>query len=736
VGGVGKTRLAVRVAVGAAATFADRVWFVDLAPIADADVIIQTVAQTVGIREAAGSPILTSVITNLRAQKTLLVLDNCEHLVHAIGQLSWTLLQECPQLTILATSREALRCDGEVVSLIQPLNVTQSSTNMVDALRSEAVQLFVDRAASAEYHFDDASVADAVAICQRLDGLPLALELAAGMLRAVGPGELALRLDQSLRVLTSGTRAGLARHASLHAAIDWSYQLLTQTERRIFERLAVFVGGASLEAAEAVCAADDTSAVDVLSTLAALVEKSLVVAERTSDGSVRYRQLVTLREYAHARLVEHHEHRPAQERHATYFAQLASATTPGVREFHTSLLERVAPDHDNLRAALAFLKESRDERQLTLASDLWFFWFVRGHYREGAAWLEDALNMNPSMAPSARMAAQCALANMILWSGELERVVALCEDSLRIARALGNQWYAGLALQDLSMAAMLRGDNAAAVPLSDESVAAARATGDRWLLVVTLHILANALERTGDMLGAEARYAEALQLGRDANDDWMSAYPLANLKTLVARQGQVEPAEAMAREALMLAWRIGDRRLCAAILLHLAAFAFNLRRPRRAARLLGASEAEYLRLDAFPEVPPDNVDEVRSALSLGDLAVARGKGRLLDLETAVRDVLADNPRERASGRMQRNGPLTPRELEIANLVAQGLSNLQIAERLVITEGTTQNHLSHILDKLGATSRLQVAAWVFAHDARQHDYAVGESETGAQPRFAN
>lgn len=711
VGGVGKTRLALRVAAELAEKRVGSVWFVELAPITEEQLVVEAVARTLGVREAPGSPLFASVVGHLRPYPALLVLDNCEHLIESAGRLASGLMQACPHLVILATSREPLRCDGEVLLPIPPLSLPPASASVADMHRSEAVQLFVDRAATAAgFILDDASAPDVTAVCQRLDGLPLALELAAGMLRAVSPHQLASRLGQSMQVLRAGSRTGPARHATLEATIDWSYRLLTPAERRVFERLGVFVGGASLEAAEAVCADDHLGGQAVLPTLAALVDKSLVVAESAASGTVRYRQLETLREYARARLVEQEDEASTLIRHGDFFLALARSATPGPHtEFRVSALEQLASEHDNLRAALHYLGGSRDERQLTLATALWFFWFVHGHYREGAAWLQRALEGCAHPSPVARSAALCALVEMIWPSGQVDRVVALSEESLKLARLANDAWHTAMSLQHLSIAAMLRGDPAAAVPLSEDCVAMARTTGDRWLVAVTLHVLGNAIERTGDAQAAEMQFQEVLRLGREANDDWLLAYPLANLTGLLVRRGELKGAHATARESLELAWRMGDRRLCALMLLNLAVLADRMRRSLRAARLLGAGEAQYERLGATPEAPPDGLDDLRAATSHGALALARAKGRALTLPAAVEEALVDGP-SHGSGR---RGGLTRREMEIAALVSQGLSNLQIAQRLSITEGTTQNHLSHILDRLGLTSRTQVAAWVLA-----------------------
>ena len=620
-------------------------------------------------------------------------------------------MQACPHLVILATSREPLRCDGEALLPIPPLEPSPASASVADLHRSEAVQLFVDRAATAAgFILDDASAPDVTAVCQRLDGLPLALELAAGMLRAVSPHQLASRLDQSMQVLRAGSRTGPARHATLEATIDWSYRLLTPAERRVFERLGVFVGGASLEAAEAVCADDHLAAQAVLPTLAALVDKSLVVAESAASGTVRYRQLETLREYARARLVEQEDEASTLIRHGDFFLALARSATP----VHTrsSVSRRSSSSRAStttcarpctISVAAATSASSASRRRCGF-SGLYTDITVRAP--PGSNGRSRGAHIHPLVA---RSAALCALVEMIWPSGQVDRVVALSEESLKLARLANDAWHTAMSLQHLSIAAMLRGDPAAAVPLSEDCVAMARTTGDRWLVAVTLHVLGNAIERTGDAQAAEMQFQEVLRLGREANDDWLLAYPLANLTGLLVRRGELKGAHATARESLELAWRMGDRRLCALMLLNLAVLADRMRRSLRAARLLGAGEAQFERLGATPEAPPDGLDDLRAATSHGALALARAKGRALTLPAAVEEALVDAP-SHGSGR---RGGLTRREMEIAALVSQGLSNLQIAQRLSITEGTTQNHLSHILDRLGLTSRTQVAAWVLA-----------------------
>jgi predicted ATPase/DNA-binding NarL/FixJ family response regulator len=715
VGGVGKTRLALHAAAELAPRSGGAVWFVELAPIADEQLVEQAVASTLGVREAPGSPLLASVVAHLRAEPGLLVLDNCEHLIDAAGRVAATLMQGCPELRVLATSREPLRCEGEAIQPLPPLSVPRRDSGATDVLRSEAVQLFVERAASsAGFVFDDDSASAVAAVCQRLDGVPLALELAASMLRATSPGMLASRLDQSLRVLRAGPRSGAARHESLEATIDWSYQLLTQPERRVFERLSVFAGGASLEAAEAVCAAPDLEPRDVLPTLAALVDKSLVVAETVANGSMRYRQLETLREYAAARLAEQGDEAATRDRHADFFRALARVGSPGGHiTFHTSVVERLAAEHDNLRAALRYLSTLRDDRLLVLAADLGLFWFIRGHMREGAGWLDAALATAPNASPGVRARGLRSFCTMLWPLGEVDRVVGLVEEGMALARAANETWEASYLMMLQAIVTMLRGHNAGAVPVAHEAVTLARATGDEWLEAITLHILASAHELNGNAARAEALYADEIRIARRNDDEWILGYALGNLATLVA-QRDLHQAEAMSVEALRMLWRAGDVRIVANMLVWLAVMAARTRRMVRAARLLGAADAQHERLGASPEMPPDGLDDLRAATSSGELSAARERGRGLTLQAAIDEACGEGERDvvRAT---PRNARLTRRELEIAALVAQGLSNLQIAQRLVITEGTTQNHLSHILDKLGLTSRTQVAAWLLARN---------------------
>jgi predicted ATPase len=405
--------------------FADGVWFTGLAPLSDAALVPQATAAALGLREQPGYPILETIREAVRDRRMLLVLDNCEHLVEACAQVADTLLRGCPGLTILATSREPLRIAGETAWPVPPLSVpTRSEARNLDALLAcEAIELFVQRAQSAAPAFALTEMnAGAVAeICARLDGIPLAIELAAARVRLLAPDQISARLDDRFRLLTGGARTALPRHQTIRALVDWSYELLPELERTLFSRLGVFAGDWSLEAAEAVGGGDDVEPSAVMDLLGNLVDKSLVVAQpRAPDGGqVRYRLLETLREYALERLTRESSGTGAMDRHARYFLELAErADNQYWAGDEAPALSSIEPDHDNFRAALRhFLASGGFESAARLAGGLSMFWFIRGHCNEGRAWLREVLGQIQSAGPSG--IASAVYAKVLLADGRL-----------------------------------------------------------------------------------------------------------------------------------------------------------------------------------------------------------------------------------------------------------------------------------------------------------------------------
>jgi predicted ATPase/class 3 adenylate cyclase len=445
-GGCGKTRLALQVGAELADAFADGVWFVDLAPLADPALVPQTVAAVLGVHEVAGRPLLQTVADHLRGRELLLILDNCEHLLDACAQLADALLRACPRLRILATSRELLGVAGESAWRVPSLTLPDARQPPAAAslTQYEAVRLFIERAVAALPTFAVTNQnAPAVAqLCWRLDGIPLAIELAAARVRMLTVEQIAARLDDRFRLLTGGSRTALRRQQTLQAAIDWSYQLLSEEERLLLQRLAVFAGGWTLEAAEAVGVGASIEGADVLDLLGALVDKSLVVAEG-QGAHERYRLLETIRQYAGEKLLEAGEVGPIRDQHRDWYVGLAARaepelTGPGEEEW----LGRLEVEHDNLRAALAWSLEGDPGVGLRLAASLGGFWARHGHLVEGRRWLEAFLTRAPAPddPEEQRVRARALRRAGILASDQQDRAAArtFLAESLILFRALGD----------------------------------------------------------------------------------------------------------------------------------------------------------------------------------------------------------------------------------------------------------------------------------------------------------
>ena len=396
-GGCGKTRLALEVASDLVGAHSDGVWLVELAPLPEPALASQAVAQALGVREQPGRALEDTLADHLRTKDSLLVLDNCEHLVDAAARLAHALLSACPKLRVLATSREPLGVQGEVVWQVPPLSLpdVEGASSIESLLSTEAVRLFVDRARSRllDFELKRENAGATVRVCRKLDGIPLAIELAAARMGALAVEQVAQRLEESLDLLGSGSRTVDPRHQTLKATLDWSYDLLSETERALFRRLSVFAGSWTLEAAEVVGAGSGIDKDDVLDLLLRLVDKSMVVAEAAVDGEVRYRFLEPVRQYGRERLEECEEADAVLDRHATFFFALAQKAGPELRKAHQEAwADQIEKEYENIRAALSWLIASRQtEVALQLAKGLGHFWYLRGFLREGVRWLPAAL---------------------------------------------------------------------------------------------------------------------------------------------------------------------------------------------------------------------------------------------------------------------------------------------------------------------------------------------------------
>ncbi len=577
-GGAGKTRLAIQVAADLIEQFPKGVWLVELAPLADPGLVVQAVASTFEVREVAGRSLLDMLVDYLQSKSLLLVLDNCEHLVEACAHLASALLRACPNLKILATSREALGIAGEVTYRVPPLS--RPDPRRVQSLEQltqfESVRLFVERGVYSQPRFALTSAnAKAVAhICHRLDGIPLAIELAAARVKVLTVDQIAARIDDRFRLLTGGSRTGLPHHQTLRAAMDWSYDLLSEEERALLRRLSVFAGGFNLEAVEAICAGDGVEVDAVLDLLTNLVDKSLVVAEGL-DGEIRYRLLETVRQYSREKLQESGEVAAVRGRHLDWYLGLAERAELELQgPDQVGWLDRLEMEHDNLRTALEWTKtgESGAEVGLQLAGALHRFWAMRGYLSEGREWLEGVLERHKH-ASRARAKAVYGAGDLALDQGDYGRAQALCEESLALYRGLGDKLGMALSLNVLAILTRNRGDHARASTLLEESLTLCRALGYRWALAETLNVLGLTVRRQGDYERAKALFEESLTLWRQTGDKWGLARSLGSLGVVARLQGDYERARTLHGESLVLSRELGHKSELAEVLLNLGTVA-------------------------------------------------------------------------------------------------------------------------------------------------------------------
>jgi predicted ATPase/DNA-binding CsgD family transcriptional regulator len=575
--GVGKTRLALQVASTISELHDEAVWLVQLAPVDDPSLIVAAVATTLGVREQPGRSMLQALISHLSSRRLLLVLDNCEHVIGAAAAFVGAVLGACLELRILATSRQALGVDGEAAWPVPALSVPPApEASAAEGLAAyEAVRLFVERAVATDASFAlNPAVGPAVAeICRRLDGVPLAIELAAARVGVLAPAEIAARLDDRFRLLTAGSRTAAPRHQSMQAALEWSYGLLCDAERVLLSRLSVFAGGFALEAAEEVCAADTLPANQVFHLLAELVAKSLVVAD-TSGEQTHYRLLETFRHYSAGRLAAAGEAQAVGDRHAAYYTRLADLAEPQLTGARQGVwIERLDAEQANLRAALEWsLTCGQPEQGLRLAGALGLFWLVRGYLSEGRAWLDQALAANPDACPSLRAKALWALGSLAGWADEYAVAVAIGKESLALYQELGDIRGVARALQ-LVGASTLIADPAKGRPLLRHSVALARQTQDRWCLTGSLGLSGMIESYQGDLVAARPPLEECLGLAREAHDKRSLLLGVLGLGIVMFQEGDHGGAEGLLLESLAVARALGSPRLASLTLVTLAELA-------------------------------------------------------------------------------------------------------------------------------------------------------------------
>ena len=590
-GGSGKTRLAVQVAADLIEQFEKGVWLVELAPLADPALVVQAVATTFQVREAAGRKLLDLLVDYLGSKSLLLILDNCEHLVAACAQLAGALLRACPNLKILATSRAALGVAGEVTYRVPPLSRPDPKrVQSLDQLKQfEAVQLFVERSVSSEPQFalteaNGRAVAD---ICYRLDGIPLAIELTAARVKVLTVDQIAARLEDRFRLLSEGSGTGLAHHETLRATIDWSYGLLTEEERILLRRVAAFAGGFSLEASEAVCAGGRVESDAVLDLIASLVDKSLIVAEGL-NGDMRYLLLETIRHYSLEKLRDSAEVPAVRGLHMAWYLELAERAEPELQGAdQAAWLDRLETEHDNFRAALEWTASGTPDpdARLRLAGALYRFWLIRGHLTEGRNWLESAIEDPGGTVSPARMKALYAGGALAFAQDDYARADTLLEESLALSRPGGDKISIARALNYLALIHRHRGDYPRAVLVLEESLALCREAGQKWDLAQALRSLALAVRRTGDYDRATALLEESLPLWREVGDKSGLATSLLSLGVVARLQGDLPRARTLLEESLALNRELGHKSELAEALLSLGTVVKNEGDYARAASL-------------------------------------------------------------------------------------------------------------------------------------------------------
>jgi non-specific serine/threonine protein kinase len=726
-GGVGKTRLALSAAAAAADAFPDGVVFVPLAAITDPSLVAATIAQAVGVRETGDKLLFDRLRTVMQHQRFLLVLDNFEQLVEAAPFVA-DLLLACPALTTLVTSRMRLRVSGEREVPVPPLALPEAESEAAPERLAEvaAVQLFVARAQAVHPEFAlTAQNAPAVtAICRRLDGLPLAIELAAARGKVLPPAALLARLEHRLPLLTGGSRDLPARQQTMRDAIAWSYDLLPPQEQALFRCLAVFVGGCTLEAAEAVCTTDDEPTLGVLEGIASLADKSLLREEDGPGGAPRYLVLETVREFGLGRLVERGEETAVRAAHAAHYLALAEWTAPLMRgpEWGASFAE-LERDLGNLWAALAWF-EARGEAEalLRLAAALGYFWSLTGHWTEGNVWLERALAADPR--PSlARLEALDYLGHSAGYQGDVARAETAWPEGLDLARRLGSGAKISCMLLGLGWLTVDQGRYEEGETHLVASMAEAQRADDRYIESLASAHLGIAAWGRGDHATAVARLEAGRALALEAGHPLAAMVPSRYLGLLAAEAVDYARAAAWHRERA--AYSAPTMHMLARHVPDVASLAAARGEPERAARLFGAA-AVLAAAIGFPPAWPERgaheraVAGARAALGSHAYDAAFEAGSrlsrtqvLAEVEAAL-DAAAVSTSRTAGRDVAAAHGLTPRELEVLGLVAAGRSNREIAEALFVSIPTVKRHLSNILGKLDLPSRSALNTYAHTH----------------------
>jgi predicted ATPase/DNA-binding CsgD family transcriptional regulator len=725
-GGVGKTRVALRTAARLAGDFTDGVGLAELAGLHDPDLLPHTVAACLGLPEQDARGQLSAVVSFLRDRRVLLILDTCEHLVDACAALVSVIVRETAGVTVLATSRQALDIPGEHACLIPPLPVPDPGSRAAGA--GDAVELFAQRAAAAVPGFavTEANYADVARLCRRLDGIPLAIELAAVRLRAVPLEQLVGRLEERFALLTGSRRAALPHHQTLRTATEWSYGLCSPDEQLLWARLSVFAGSFDMSAAEEVCDGDPLARDDVAQALIGLVDKSVVL--RAGPEAGRYRLLDTIAEFGAEQLARRGEQDRVRGRHVgRYLAMARGFARHAKDDDQLPRFQELRREHANIRAALTYALAEREGAGLEaawLATALRPYWEISGAHREARHWLNRILDRFPGPIPE-RAWLLMTRGVVTTLQGDTDDAIADLQDAIAVAQHQGDALARALSCTYLILACTFAGRYGEAERAAATAAEQLRATGDRGgLTSLDIH-LGYLYLLTGQLDLCIDRCTQGLRrLGEDSGEHWVRSYLLLITGVALFLQDKHADSGDATRASLELKSQLGDVTGIAYCLEMLATLAARQDRPERTTWLLGAADSLWERAGSrlggnpfLEELHQQTATTARNALGVDRYTALWQDAARRPLDQVVALATGDESQLSPPAAGHAPSPLTAREGQIAALVAEGLSNREIAGRLVISKRTVDAHVEHILTKLGASSRVQIATWTRADSPR-------------------
>jgi predicted ATPase/DNA-binding CsgD family transcriptional regulator len=721
-GGVGKTRLAIRIAATLGRGFAGGAWMAEFAELQDPALVSSAVLAALDLRDQAAADPLAQLCSHLKDKELLLVLDNCEHLLEAAAQLVSEVIRAAPGVRVIATSREPLSVAGEHVLPVPPLELPSpdAAEPLAQLRQNEAVMLFIERAAAASGRFEltASNQAAVVGLCRRLDGLPLAIELAAVRTRVLGPEQIHDRLSDRFGLLTGGSRAALPRHQTLRTTIEWSYELLTLAERTLLTRLCVFAGRFTLDDVEPVCCSGDVPAARALDLLSSLIGKSLVIKEDTG-GAACYRLHETMREFARLRLHEAGEEDTVERRCADYYLSRCMHFAVEGRYRLLEWLAWMELEIDNIRAVLRRCVDHQDSRRgIDLASCLIWYWITRAT-AEGVRWLDELLARDAR--PVGHPWVYFVRGFLAVLQNDPAAARPALEHGVTAARAAGQLDALSQSLAMASIAANMAGDRASSRRLLDEARVAADGLDDLGATLMTHQAQALNGLHDGDLGAVRSAAAQGARLSREAGDLYSLGMMLLNQGFAALMSGDLHESGQRLAEGLRIARQLDDRVAQCHLLGALGCCAARSREPRLAAQLFGA--VENLRAEAGATINAgmapalaQATTSVTAALGPSRFATEFQAGQQLSRDAAARLALGEAaPPTVAASDHGSAGVLRQRETDVARLVADGLSNKEIGARLFISVRTVESHIRNIMNKLGFSSRAQIAGWMTTPD---------------------